>query len=233
MGLVGSVALAGDSSKNTPAGDYTIVFDREVSPDDIVVMLEPALEIKITLFLDGNEVTDPDSIPANADGLSAKASVYEAGTDNLVADSLLPSGVQYSMEHSENGSVIESVEAFELNDIKVTGGPNEISATMTLPGYFTVKSKISFEVSTLNITKITAEIAPDGSDKRTNKDGTPDADNVVYYETIKDNKTGVKFTVYNDGVPIDASTAQSITDEFKASLSSDYTLSSMEIDICT
>ena len=54
--LQGGAYLVGDSQTVIDSGTYTLTFDRPVSLDDVVVLFEPALEMRMSITLNGKEI---------------------------------------------------------------------------------------------------------------------------------------------------------------------------------
>lgn len=223
LSLHGNATLAGKDQEILPAGQYVITFSENISEKDYVVLLEPAIELRLTLSKDGTEITDYSGFAEGETGLNAKAELYEFGTDNVILPSLLPGGVQYSVAQTENGKKIKDSQTNELLDITLTSGESVISAEATLPGYFSLSCAISFTPTGVKIEKIEAEIVPDGSERQKDKDGNPDGGDVIYLNKLPDNKTGVKFILYEDGKPIDEARALSLQKDFEKGLQTGFT----------
>lgn len=218
LSMHGRVALAGEDGKNIPAGNYIVTFSDKIAKENLVIMFEPALRLRITLYCDDVEVDDFDSITTGMTNLSAKAELYEAGTDNVVLLSLLPGGVSTKTEHFIDDQLIEDTKTLEINPLTVNEGDHSVVATLDLPGYFHLESSVSFTPTSFVIDSITAELSYDGSPRRQYNDGTSDGDNVVYITHLKDNKTGIKFTVSANGAPIDKTQALAMQGSFAAGL---------------
>ncbi|MBQ7545848.1 MAG: VWA domain-containing protein [Clostridia bacterium] len=215
----GIVTLAGMNQGNIPSGDYRISLTDSIDLKNVVIMYEPALELKIKLFdADGKELTDLTHVPLDSK-VSAKADIYEFGTDNQIDYSLLSSGIKEHIEHNADDKQIDSQSGLKLDDLKLELGKNTVRACADLPGYFLLETSIDFTAFEFTVDEIKAELSYDGSPRRKNKDGTEDAENVVYITHLKDNKTGIRFIVYSENEPIDKTTAESIKDEFVKGLS--------------
>lgn len=120
----GVITLAGEDGKNISAGRITVTLSKAISPEDIVIMFEPAIELKVKFYSDGQEITDPDLIAVTMPKLVAKAAVYEYGTDVEILESLLPSGYTKTMEHSIDGKTITSNDSFIVDPLKAEVGNN-------------------------------------------------------------------------------------------------------------
>ncbi|MBS7259633.1 MAG: VWA domain-containing protein [Eubacteriales bacterium] len=217
----GVITLAGEEGRNIPAGGITITLSKAISPDDIVVMIEPAIELKIKFYSDGQEITDPDLIAVTMPGLVAKAAVYEYGTDVEILESLLPSGYTKTIEHSIDGKTITSNDSFIIDPLKAEVGNNRVHAELDLEGFFHLEATVDFSPALMQIDSITVELEYDGSPRRV-VDGVEDGPDVVYVTRLKDNRTGYRFTICVDGEPIDKQAALALEDKFRECIYADF-----------
>ena len=214
----GHVALAGKANQILPAGKYTITFSESVSEKDVAVLLEPAIELRIRILKDGAPLPDDYVITEHETGLSADAALYEYGTDNAISPSLMPDGVEYAITHTENGAEAASAASLELDPLSVTTGESEITASASLPGFFHLTARKVFTPEHPVVTRIDAEVYPDGSKRLSPSDGPE----VVYLTDIGSNRTGIRFTLYEDDTPIDPARAKQLLDAFNAGISADF-----------
>lgn len=222
--LVGNVALINNGDKNIPTGTYTITFSEEIDKNDIKVLFEPALELKIKLLQDGKEVKDPNQLPADS-AVSAIATLYESGTDNKIDLSLLPEEYTQSISCSAGGKEIASTSGSELADIMLKDEGMVIEADFNVDGFFNLYQKLEFTPINIKIVDMTAELHYDGS-KRLNKD---DGENVIYTSALKENRTGVLFTLFTEDGPIDKARAEGLRAAFKANV--ETKLSPIEVEV--
>ena len=228
--MFGVVSLAGDSQDNIAAGDYTISFSDAISKEDVLIMVEPALQLKIKLFKDGAEITDYDDITVNTEGLSAKAGIYEYGTDNEIMESQLSGDISKYMEFTIDDKTIDNADVLVLDQLNIAEGKNSVRAVMDIAGYFHLETSVDFSPQAIPIIDhIEAELFYDGSDREKHADGSFDAENVVYISQLKTNHTGICFTVYQDGSPITRSMAESMENEFREGLQVDFSNYDVEI----
>ena len=224
----GVITLAGEEGKNIPAGRIMVTLSKAIRPDDIVVMIEPAIELKIKFYSNGQEIPDPDQIAVTTPGLIAKAAVYEYGTDTEILESLLPGGYTKTMEHSIDNRLITSVDSFIIDPLETTEGNNRIHAVLDLEGFFHLETAVEFAPVVMQIDSITAELDYDGSPRRI-VNGIEDGQNVVYVTRLKDNRTGYRFTVSVDGEPIDKQTALSLEERFREGIHADFSNYTVEV----
>lgn len=221
--LTGNVALIGNGNTNIPAGTYTITFSTPIKKENVDIMFEPAIELRLILTSDGKEIKDVSKIQTGTE-LCATAELYEMGTDNKIDLKLLPNGIVQSIQHTEDGNLINEISGNVMENIIVGDKKTIISANFELPGYFNLKQAYEIEPINIIITGITAELQNDGIG---NRDG--DDPNVIYVTELKENKTGIKYTLYIDNVAIDKETAQMVLPKFKAGIETD--LKNVKVDI--
>ncbi len=227
--LRGNVSLFNASSGNILPDTYTITFTDKISKKDLVIMFEPAIELRIEVFVNDARIDDLSTLVADQT-VDFKASLYEIGTSNKILPSMLPSGLAEQISLSENGKIVVSEKDLLLEDVVLKEAPTEVTATVEIPGFFTVKDTISFTPKSIKISGITASIYYDGSERQINKDGSRDAENVVYITELDSNETGVKFTLYIDDKPIDKSQAIAIKDLFIEGLNLDF--NNYKVSVC-
>lgn len=221
--LIGNVALLNNGSDNIPSGTYIIHFSESITRENLKILFEPALELRLTLSREDVIIKDVTQIPADA-VLEATATLYEAGTDNKIDLKLLPSGIKQTISHLENGQVVKSIDGSKLTDIMLSPNPTVIEATFELEGYFNLYQSYSFDPLDVVVSGIKAELYYDGSKRRNG-----DPENVVYTDTLKDNKTGIRFTLFVDGVQVDKMMATHLFPRFEAGLDTELTPIETEI----
>lgn len=218
LGMKGYVAVAGYDDRILPAGKYTINFSGELSEKDVAVLLEPAIELRVSVLKDGVPINDNYEFIENEEGLSAKAALYEYGSNKEILPSMMPEGIEFSVIHTENDNVIDSSDSLSLDTITITSGENTITASASLPGFFNLTNTKSFIPRKPTVVKIDAEIYPDGTERLSDSDGPE----VVYLTNLENNRTGVKFTIYEDEGKIDISRAKLLLDSFNAGITADF-----------
>ncbi len=194
--LVGGAYLLGDSKNVIGSGTYNISFDQKVDLEDVVILFEPALEMRMKVTVNGKEITDYSELDnlMEGDKVSVSCKIYEMGTDTEVDPSLLPPGTKFEITVAEDGKVVEKSSGKEmiLSDYVLKNIETEITAAVIIDGFnpidysekftptkyvsrvkYTIKSSLGSDVKSIKIDKIA-----------NNKDLT------------------VCFTVYADGVAI-------------------------------
>lgn len=227
--LRGNVSLFNADKGNIFPDTYTITFTDKISKKDLVIMFEPALELRIEVFVSDTRVDDLSKLVADQT-VDFKASLYEIGTKNKILPSMLPNGLVEQISLSENGKTVVTEKDLVLEDVVLKKLPTEVTASVEIPGFFTVSDTISFTPKSIEISNITASIYYDGSERKKNKDGSSDAENVVYITELDTNETGVKFVLYIDGKPIDKSQANAMKDLFIKGLNLDF--NNYKVSVC-
>ena len=212
--MKGNVALINNGTENIPAGTYTITFSKEISKENLKILFEPAFELRLEIIMESNVLSDFKKIPMES-VLTAKAVLYEAGTNNVIDISLLPGEVSKTVSHLENKKVINSVKGDTLADVKISDKPTSFEAVFELTGFFSLYQSISFVPVRLEVTALRAELFYDGSKRYGN-----DPERVIYTHDLRKNGTGIKFFMEIDGVPATKDDAIAILPEFKAGIDS-------------
>ncbi len=219
--LTGNISIVSDKNGNLPTGDYVIEFSEDISAEDTVIMFEPAFELRIELYSGNQLVSDPSLLPVGEE-IDIKAVLYETGTDNKILPSMLPKGTKYSLTRYEDSNNAGAADGFEMNAVVLRKAENKITASVDLPGYFTLEAVEIFTPINLHLSDLKAELQYDGSERRVNKDGTVDGENVVYITDLDKNGTGIRFTLYIDDKPVDKNQAQALLGAFEKSLETDF-----------
>lgn len=220
--LIGNVALIGDRNGNIPKGKYRIQFSAPVNMEKLNVMLEPAVELRLSLSCDGKPVEDLTRIKTHM-VLDAKAEIYETGTDNIIDLSLLPEGVKCSISHTEGERAVKSETGLDLTEINLNATETTVSAKVNLAGYFELKDELTFNPYDFIVNDIKSSISYDGSERREYKNKetgtvTIDTDTTVYVSDLKTNKTGAKFVVSVNNQPIDKLSAEELLPKFRENI---------------
>lgn len=167
--LRGGAFLIGDSQRAIAAGEYEIRFDRAVQLEDLIVLFEPALEVRLTVTLNGQEVPASgglDGIVAE-DRVSVSYKIYEMGTNTEIAPSLLPPDTKFEMSVTEGGVLAEQVagQGAYLADYEVKAVQTEIAASVTIEGFNPIRYAVSFTpaVKPLHDYEIVASLGGDSS----------------------------------------------------------------------
>lgn len=219
--LRGNVSLFNAASGNIAPDTYTITFTEKISKEDLVIMFEPAFELRIEVFNNDTVVEDLSTLTVDQT-VDIKASIYEIGTNNKILPSMLPSGIIEQISLSEDGNIMLGESDLLLEDVVLKATETEVAASVEIPGFFTIHDTIRFIPVSVELSDMIASVYYDGSKRRENKDGTEDAENVVYITELDTNETGVKFTLFIDGKPIDKTKALALKDAFVKGLKVDF-----------
>lgn len=146
--LTGGGFLLGDSQNVLGAGSYTIRFDRAIDVENIAVLFEPALEMRMTVMLNGRELSDLGELQeaAAGDRLSLSCAIYEIGTDRRIDPSLLPPDTGFEISLYEDGRLAAQttdadmlLSEYELHEVQT-----ELVAAVTIPGFNPIRYTVSF-----------------------------------------------------------------------------------------
>lgn len=194
--LNGTAFLINSPSANIAAGTYTIQFSEDVDLNDIVVMFEPALEIRMRISVNGEEIADHQELRSVSEGdkVSISCEVYEMGTNKEIDPDLLPSGTKFDIYISEAGKVVEqrsgkgmSLPEYILNNIET-----EIKSSLAIPEFNSIDYSVQFTP---------AKAVPKTVYSITSEYGSNDKS--VKFDDIASNKDlSIVYTIYADGVAL-------------------------------
>lgn len=194
--LVGGAFLLGDSNNVIGSGTYSITFDKAIDLNDVIILFEPALEMRMTITVNGKEISDYselDNVMEN-DKISVSCKIYEMGTDTEVDPSLMPPGTKFEITISEDGKVAEQTTGKDmmLSDYILKNIDTEITAAVIIEGFNPIDYSAKF-TPTKYVPKVVYSVTSNyGSDVKS-----------VKFDNIATNKDlSICFTVYADGVAI-------------------------------
>ena len=194
--LVGGAFLLGDSSKIIGSGTYNITFDRTADLDDVIILFEPALEMRMTIMLNGKEISDYSELDNAMEGdkVSVSCKIYEMGTDTAVDPSLMPPGTKFEITVTEDGNVEKKVDGQELllSDYVLKNKNTVIRAAAIIEGFNPIDYSAEF-TPTKYVPKVVYTInAEFGNNVKS-----------VRFDNVQNNKDLIIcFTVNADGVPL-------------------------------
>ena len=194
LSMVGGAFLIGDSQQAMGSGEYIITFDKEIDLKNVVILFEPALEVRVNVKVNGkaiNDLTQLDNIMAK-DKISITYSLYEMGTNNEIDLGILPSGTTYEINVYEENKLVKTCQGQGemLTDFELDEKETKITAAITIAGFSPIDFTLKF-TPTKYVPKINYTIEPSlGSDVE-----------CVLKEDVSENKDlQVCFTVFADGV---------------------------------
>ena len=146
--LVGGAYLLGNSGKVIESGTYNITFDQNVDLKDVVVLFEPALEMRMTISANGKTVSDLGELDklSERDKISVSCKIYEMGTNKEIPHSLMPSGTKYSLSVIEDGKVTEQSKDHNMtvSDYSLKNVKTEIKAAVSIKGFNPIEHSVKF-----------------------------------------------------------------------------------------
>ena len=194
--LVGGAFLLGDSQSVIGSGTYNITFDQKVDLNDVIILFEPALEMRMTISVNGKTISDYSELDSVMEGdkVSVSCKIYEMGTNTEIDPSLMPPGTKFEINVSEDGKIVDKAAGEEmlLSDYVLKNIETEITASVVIEGFNPIDYSAKF-TPTKFVPKVMYSISPSfGSDVKS-----------VRFDDIGSNKDlSVCFTVYADGVAI-------------------------------
>lgn len=198
--LTGGAFLISNGDKNIEAGTYQIKFDSDINLNNVVIMFEPALEIRMTVKQNGTEVKDLSKLSASHenDKVEVSCKIFEIGTNNEISPSLLPQDTVYKLSIIENGSEVQACSTSEMSigSYDLHNAKTEIKASVHIIGFNP-------------ITLSTGEFTPGKALHYTIDVEQPDNFSLTMAQ-LKENTEKIKFTVYANGIPLDKKAVQDL-----------------------
>lgn len=140
--LKGALATLNNGQDNIPAGIYRIEFSNAVSTDDLDIMVEPALELRISLFKEDTLIEDP-SLLYTGDKVNVICDVYEMGTQNKIDTQCIDSNSVKLLEITDGVQNANS-DSFVLNEYTLNLSETRISASLQINGIAPITSILTF-----------------------------------------------------------------------------------------
>lgn len=198
--LTGGTFLINNADKNIPAGTYQIEFNSDISLDNVVIMFEPALEIRMSVKINGIEIDDLSKLAQTHESDKAEISckLYEIGTNNEISPSLLPPDTVYKLSMTEGGKEVQvcTTTEMKLPSTELHNAKTEISASVHIKGFNP-------------ITLSSGEFTPSKAVNYSIDVEAPTNFSMTMSE-LKSNTQKIFFVIYADGIPVDTETAKSL-----------------------
>jgi hypothetical protein len=187
--LKGGTFLFDNGNLNTPADTYTITFTEAVNKDSVVIMYEPAVEMRMKVYSpNGQEIADIKDLFAG-DEIDVVCKIYESGTDKEIDPRLLSNGVTYYVSYLEGNELIkeETGSSLSIKGLKLKDIDSELKSAIEIPGFLPMTTSVSFHPAppvqyTMTVT-------------------APNGDRIRRTELYK-NEKGMIFTIFGDGIPL-------------------------------
>jgi hypothetical protein len=200
--LKGGTFLFTNGAFNTPAGTYTFTFTEPINKDSVVIMYEPAIEIRMKVYLKGTnqEVTNIKDLFAG-DEVDVVCKIYESGTDKEVDPSLLSDSVTYNVSYLEGGAIKQEVtdSSLRISGIKLNDTDSELKAAIEIPGFIPMVTSFSFH--------------PQPPVRYTMMVDTPKGNTLIRTDLHK-NEKGFVFTIFGDGIQLAKAEAENLNVHF-------------------
>lgn len=141
--LFGNASLITNGDKVIPSGDYTITFSEEISMGNVVVMYQPAINMRVEIKKDGVSVDDPNTLHIG-DIIDIEIIPSDPESKDPIPDSSLPDGISWKVGYSVGDQETDSAQGKILTGVTVGEGENKVICTMQIPEYVPQVQTISF-----------------------------------------------------------------------------------------
>jgi len=207
--LFGNLCKITSGNDYIEEGTYVIEMTKPVKKEDLVVLYEPALETRVRVLKDGDEVKDP-SILRQDDTVDIICDIVRMGTDKQIDPASLPSGMfeSFGLTLTENGVTAEEKtlgkgeKQLEIKDYTLVKGETVIEGKLQLKDFAPLEKRIVLKPKKPVVYGITA----DKGDELTLRRG------------YINGKKSVDFTVTGDGEPLPKSEIESLIDKESISI---------------
>lgn len=193
--LSGGAYLIGDEQNVIPEGTYDIKFDKEIQLSQVIVLFEPALEMRMKITLNGRELNDYSELQNAVEGdeITVSCKVYEMGTDNVIDPSLLPANTQYEISVFENGKEVKKATGKEmvLDSYVLKNVNTKIKSSLYIEGFNPITYSTEFTPIKF-VPKIVYTVSPESGG----------SDSIKYKDVASNSTFSVVFNAYADGKKI-------------------------------
>lgn len=200
--LRGGIYLFDNGNLNTPAGTYTFTFNEPIGKDSVVIVYEPAIEMKMKVYLKDTkvEVLNIKDLFAE-DSIDVECKIYESGTNKEIDPNLLSDDVSYKVTYYEGGNLKQEVTDHSLliKNIKLNNIDSELRGTIEIPGY----NPMTFSKRFYPMPAIDYSMVVD----------TPQGD-VLNRTELVDNDKSFMFTIFGNGVPLTKEEVENLNIQF-------------------
>ena len=192
--LAGSSYLYDDLGKTMSEGKYTLTFDKAVKASDVIILFEPAIEARVSVSVNGKEVTDLkklDNLMAS-DKVSVSYKLYEIGTNKEINMGKLPDGTEFKIKVQEGNKVVKEIIGKDemLTDYEVKEIETKIVASVTMPDFNPIDFAIEFTPKSY-VPTYTVSASLVGNENC-----------ILKEDASKNQNVQVSFTVFSDGKQI-------------------------------
>ncbi len=146
---IGNIMRIEPSEKNTILSDgrYILNFSKEVNIENIRVMYEPAIDIKIQYKKDNKIII----APADGEVVDIEVILVNAQTGKPFNQSLLPAKIYCNIQVLSDGDMKKTSDEFIIKDIILQSENLSVITEINMPSYFTLRNKIDYIEKFINI----------------------------------------------------------------------------------
>ena len=141
--LNGKAFLLENAGQSITAGKYTLKFSDKVDINALDIMVEPAFELRMSIFKNSIEVTNLPSLQEK-DIIDLQMKLYETGTNNEVDNGLLKGEITSSLGYMENDAEIGSADSMVLQGITLKNVKTSVYGTLTFGNFLPLTVLIEF-----------------------------------------------------------------------------------------
>lgn len=152
--LFGNAILTEAGEENMPSGTYQVQFTSAVDPASLTVMIEPAVECRLSVLYQGEAISTEElgDIP-EGETVTVTAQAVESGTDNPVDASFLEFGTVSTLVYEVDGTEIARSDTGQM-EITLQLGQGRLTGSIQMPGFlpktaderFTTKSRVIYKI---------------------------------------------------------------------------------------
>lgn len=137
-----TLAMINNGGENIPAGTYRIEFSDSLSANDIDVLLEPALELKLSLFKEDTLISDPSAL-YSGDTINIVCDIYEMGTQNEIDPKYISSDSIKLIEATSDSQTATS-DSFMLDGYTLSFCETKVFASLQMNGVAPITASLVF-----------------------------------------------------------------------------------------
>ena len=192
--LLGGAFLLNNRGKNISAGTYTIRFSGKVNPKNLVIMFEPALELRMCVYLNGAELDLSSDLGMLHEGdlIDVVFRLYEIGTGVEVPVNLLPADTAFHAVVEENGAAVLENRSPELTleGVELHNRLTEITAEVEIKGSSAIRLTTGLFTPAKPVVYSIGIEAPDNFS--------------MTMDELRVNTRSIRFVIYENGLPLGA-----------------------------
>jgi len=194
--LQGRIYLIGGKKEIMDEGKYKLTFSGDVSPEQLVIMLEPAIETRIFIEHEGktySSISDINKL-TNRENITVSYKVYKIGEDKEIPQDEFADGTKFNLALYEDEQVVLSNDgkSMTLKEHTLSDKEIRIKADIQVDGFNPIGSSVAF---------VPAQYGS-GDEFSVKAEFLDDNQKVKYSNISSNSNMGIVFTVYESGNPV-------------------------------